>query len=485
MQGLWIYIRFNALQLSSIVDDTGQLAAYSAKPIGIYDALNNQLCQVNTESLRLGLKVNMGLAAASALCAELEIIEYDTAREEQLLLDIAQQLYGVTADISLDKPNGLYLRADNMLKLYGGIQPYWRTLNAILNTLSGSYDYAAAYSISAAKVLAKAAYNGISDDKHVWKKALCRCALTHSELTEKQLIALQRVGIHSFTDLFKQPVSAIAARFDGAMLRYLSELKGERFAQLPLYRPLQQFRQQHVLLYEITLSERLLNPLNLMLKKLEQFLVQRGLVAFDLNISLQLRDHDSDVSEQLWQLHCAQGESRASAWLDIAQISIERLKLVAPVQGLRLSTQQLSKAVAANDDLFSGKQHNMNSLQLLARLHAKLGEDAVSQVQLSNDYRPEYINKVCLPGDNNQLTTQLDDSANQAFYHDRPALLLSRPITLPPQTKILSSPERIVTGWWDDKPVARDYFIAQNRQGQYLWVFRTPDNAWYVHGYFA
>ena len=485
MQGLWIYIRFHALQLSSIVDDDGQSALDAARPIGVYNALNNQLCQINTESLQRGLKVNMGLAAASALCAELEIVEYDAAREQQLLLDIAQQLYGVTADISLDKPNGLYLRADNMLTLYGDIQAYWLTLSTVLNTHNGSYDYAAAYSTSAAKVLANAAYNSISVDTSVWKKALCRCALTHSELTEKQIHALQRVGIHSFTDLLKQPVSAIAARFNGNMLRYLSELKGERFTQPLLYRPAQQFQQQQVLLYEITLSERLLNPLSIMLRKLEQFLVQRGLVAFDLNINLQLRDHDNDASEQLWQLHCAQGESRASAWLDIAEISIGRLKLLSPVQGLRLSTQQLSGAVAANDDLFSGKQHNMNSLQLLARLSAKLGEAAVSQVQLSSEYRPEYINQVVLPGNNTQLSIQLDNSANQAYYQDRPALLLPTPIRLSSQTKILSSPERIVTGWWDDNPIARDYFIAQNHQGQYLWVFRTPDNDWYVHGYFA
>lgn len=484
MQGLWLYIRFNALQLSSIIDDEGKLALHTTKPIAIYDALNNQLCQVNTESLQLGLKANMGLAAASALCAELEIIEYDPAREEQLLLNIAQQLYGVTADISLDKPNGLYLRVDNMLKLYDGIHAYWQTLSTILGTFNSHYDYATAYSISAAKVLANAGYNRVSDSQHEWKKALCRCALNHSELTEKQLTALQRVGIHSFTDLFKQPVSAIAARFDGAMLRYLSELKGERFAQLPLYRPPQQFEQHHVLLYEITLSERLLKPLELILKRLEQFLVQRGLVAFDLNVNLQLRDHETESSQQ-WLLHCAQGESRASAWLEIAQISIERLTLLAPVQGLSLSAQQLSKAVAANDDLFSGKQHNMNSLQLLARLHAKLGEEAVSQVRLSHDHRPEHTNQVFLPSDNTTLTNQLEASANQDFYYDRPALLLAKPTSLPPKTKILSPPERIVAGWWDDKPVARDYFIAQNSQGQYLWVFRTPENHWYVHGYFA
>jgi protein ImuB len=482
MQGLWLYVHFNALQLSSVVVDDDQLAWHSDKPIGIYEPLNNQLCQINPAAAALGLKTNMGLAAASALCADLDIIEYDSAQEGKLLKSVAQQLYGVTADISLDKPNGLYLRVDNMLKLYGSLEAYWQVVSNILNTLDCGYHYATAYSISAAKVLAKAAYNHICEDQQKWKQALCQATLQHSDLSEKQLVALQRVGIQSFTDLFKQPVSAIAARFDGDMLRYLSELKGERFSQLPLYRPEQQFEQQFILLYEITLSERLLKPLHSILLKLEHFLVQRGLIAFDLQIELQLRDHETEPT-QSWQLHCAQGESRATAWLDIASISIERLKLLAPVQGLTLSTKQLSSAVAANDDLFAGKQHTMNNLHLLARLHAKLGDKAVTQVILGDDHRPEYMNQAIAPG----AIANHKKSLAQAHPspQDRPALILNQPIPLVSDSKILSPPERIVTGWWDEKPVARDYFIAQNTQGQYLWVFRTPGNDWFVHGYFA
>ena len=484
MQGLWLYIHFNALQLSSVLVDDEQSAWDADKPVGIYEPLSNQLCQINPQAEQQGLKVNMGLAAASALCSELHIIEYDAACEGKLLTQIAQQLYGVTADISLDKPNGLFLRIDNMLTLYGGLEPYWRMVSQILNAQDCPYYYGSAYSISAAKVLAKAAYNHISDDRKQWKRALCQCALQHSDLTEKQLAALQRVGIQSFTDLFKQPVSAIAARFDGEMLRYLSELKGERFAQLPLYRPTQQFQQQLILLYEITLSERLLKPLHPILKKLEHFLVHRGLVAFDLYIDLQLRDHDGDPT-QCWQLHCAQGESRADTWLDIATISIERLKLVAPVQGITLSTKELSKAIAANDDLFAGKQHSMNNLHLLARLHAKLGEGAVTQVALNDDHRPEQVNQIIAPGAMPHQSLSKRIARSIPKHSDRPALILPQPTPLPANSKILSPPERIVSGWWDDNPVSRDYFIAQNDQGQYLWVFRTPDNHWFVHGYFA
>ena len=74
MQGLWVYVRFKALQLGTIVDSDGIAAQHTASPIAIYDALNNQLCQLNPAALNQGLKIGMGLAAASALCAELTTV---------------------------------------------------------------------------------------------------------------------------------------------------------------------------------------------------------------------------------------------------------------------------------------------------------------------------------------------------------------------------------------------------------------------------
>jgi protein ImuB len=33
-------------------------------------------------------------------------------------------------------------------------------------------------------------------------------------------------------------------------------------------------------------------------------------------------------------------------------------------------------------------------------------------------------------------------------------------------------PERIESGWWDGKDVARDYYVARNPVGVRLWVYR-------------
>jgi protein ImuB len=55
---------------------------------------------------------------------------------------------------------------------------------------------------------------------------------------------------------------------------------------------------------------------------------------------------------------------------------------------------------------------------------------------------------------------------------------------------LLAGPERIEAGWWDEALVARDYYIAENQQGQLLWVYRErkaqdETDAWYLHGLFG
>jgi len=64
-----------------------------------------------------------------------------------------------------------------------------------------------------------------------------------------------------------------------------------------------------------------------------------------------------------------------------------------------------------------------------------------------------------------------------------------------------SGPERIESGWWDNRPIARDYYIARARNGTRLWIYherpgctrgrargtsppRSPPR-WFLHGLFS
>jgi protein ImuB len=73
----------------------------------------------------------------------------------------------------------------------------------------------------------------------------------------------------------------------------------------------------------------------------------------------------------------------------------------------------------------------------------------------------------------------------------RPVWLLHEPLPLP-KPEIMQGPERIESGWWDGKGVARDYYVARQSPeasqspGVLLWVFQERHSKrWYVHGVFA
>jgi protein ImuB len=86
----------------------------------------------------------------------------------------------------------------------------------------------------------------------------------------------------------------------------------------------------------------------------------------------------------------------------------------------------------------------------------------------------------------------------QADPLPRPLWLLPRPRALPERDGVplqggallrLAGPERIESGWWAEGEarvgdVQRDYFIACNPAGEWLWVFRDAAG-WWLQGLFA
>jgi protein ImuB len=76
-----------------------------------------------------------------------------------------------------------------------------------------------------------------------------------------------------------------------------------------------------------------------------------------------------------------------------------------------------------------------------------------------------------------------------AWLLERPRALITRdaqPLHHGPLT-LLAGPERIQSGWWDNRPVARDYFVARNPLGETCWIYRelSASRRWFLHGVFG
>jgi len=469
---LWLYLHFPTLQLDALFSETS-LTQPHEQAIVIVDGQRFQIVQANQHALKLGIQLGMGLGSASALCHELQVHPYQQKIEQQTLTDIAQWLYLVTSDIVLLPPQGILLKVSDMLCLYGGLDAYWQALSTHLDKLGYQYAFSTGFSPYSAMLLAKSAMMLISGDKDKLMNTVRSFTLAQTELATKQVMALQRVGVNSLDDLLSLPMAELARRFDIDLVNYVGRLLGQFKHPVDFYHPPEKFHRYLELLYEIENIQWLEKPLQKLLERLELFLTLRNHVAYEL--ALQLHQRDNKTSS----IHftSASGDYTAKQWLKLCQLTLESIKLEAPVQGLTLTIVRGGQLDASSRDMFSGPQGKQTPLELIGLLQAKLGKDKVHKVTLSSDPRPEKATQLYDPS----LVIPPLKLGNRC----RPSFLLPTPEPLYDKVSIVQGPERFVTGWWDGNDITRDYFIARSNEGRWLWVFRNQDKQWFLHGQFS
>ncbi len=208
--------------------------------------------------------------------------------------------------------------------------------------------------------------------------------------------------------------------------------------------------------------------------------------------ALQLRLKHREGPATRVQLGFASITSERRRLADVLCQKLERLTLKAPVRGIELISGRLRGLSANSLDVFAGLTgagSRDSAPQLVERLRARLGEEAVYGVCLIAEHRPEAAWRRV-----HELRWNLRSRVSEEMLDQglpRPVWLLNEPLPLP-KPEILQGPERIESGWWDGKGVARDYYIArqshgaQQSSGARLWVFQERQSKrWYVHGVFA
>lgn len=469
MQSLWLYLHFKHLQLDTLFHQ--QTVDY---PVVILDAINSTVVQLNSTAQDLGITIGMGLGTSAALAQDLRVIPYQSELEGNKLNEIADSLYLFTSDISFFPPNGILLRIHNMLSLYGGIDAYWQGIQQPLKRFQLTYDFATGFSPLSARMLARRGWNQITQNYDQLKLHVAQCSLQQTDLAAKTIQKLNRVGIRDVAGLLALPLKDVAKRFDIELVTYLGRLTGEFQHPINFFHPCEHFHRYLELSYDIVNSETLSHPLRHILLALEQFLKVRDQLTEKLKITFHQRDHDDLAME----VGAAEGEYLCKRWLMLSELKLESIKLTGPVYAISLSTGVTRVRIPQENDLFLGKRGMLSNLQLVAMLQAKLGDCAVSGLTFINDFRPEHANQYT-------QTAHSAELAEMQLHAYRPSFILKQPQPLKEKVTILSGPERLNTGWWDNNEVQRDYFIARSQQGQWYWVYRTADTRWFLHGLFS
>ncbi|MFA0421305.1 DNA polymerase Y family protein, partial [Vibrio sp. 10N.222.54.A1] len=156
---LWLYLHFPSLQLDTLFNsnELGSSEDSREQPIIIVDEKDHRVLQANPVALQSGISLGTGLGSAAALCHNLHVHPYSIELEKSKLKEIAQWAYLVTSDMALLPPNGLLIKASNMLSLYDGLDNYWHELKSHLETLNIQFSFATGYSPLSAILLGKQA----------------------------------------------------------------------------------------------------------------------------------------------------------------------------------------------------------------------------------------------------------------------------------------------------------------------------------------
>jgi protein ImuB len=389
---------------------------------------------------------------------------------------------GFTSFVSIEAPDALLLEIKGSIKLFGSLPILQSAIDACWQRLGLQARSATTPSTLAALWLARAGECTHGEDAGKLPGLLAKVPIGCTAWDADRLQTLRSLGITRVGDMLRLPRGGLARRLSPRIVRDLDIAVGRLPAPRRAFIARERFRERCDFETEIEHVGYLEKALEPLIERCAQFLRHRqaGVQA------LQLRLRHRELPATRVRLGLASITSERRRLSDVLTQKLTRLELKAPVRGMELISGSLRALSASSLDVFAGLTGagtRDTAPQLVERLRARLGEDAVYGVCLIEEHRPEAAwGKVqALP-----LTapSKKDSNAGEPQM-PRPVWLLAEPLSIP-APQLLQGPERIESGWWDGKGVARDYYIARQAQGARLWVYQERHTGhWYLHGVFA
>lgn len=403
-----------------------------------------------------------------------------TAEHSALLYRLSLHAQRFTSLVSVELPNALLLEIKGSLRLFGSLAHLHACIDAAWREFSLTVASATTPSTLASLWCARAGYAVLIDDPELLSSQLRELPIACTAWDPKRLQTLATMGVNYLGELLRLPRVGLARRLGPQLVLDLDIALARQPAPRRAFVARERFRERcdfEAAIENVSYLESALQPLML---RCVQFLKQRqvGIQTFEL----RLRHRVGPVSRVPMGLSSITADHRRLT--EVLVQKINRLSLIAPVQAIELISGPLQPIVLDSQDAFEGlnRVDKQAVPHLVERLRARLGESAVYGVCSMAEHRPEAAwRRVYEIQFGCARVLKIADEGMP-----RPVWLLSEPVPLSSDSLILQQgPERIESGWWDGKGVARDYYNARVA-GARLWVFQERHSKrWYLHGLFA
>ena len=511
---LWLHIHLPQLPLDVLTRGNNE-----AKPCVLCEARGNRrhVLLANMAATRLGVRQGMPLNAAHIL-GELNVFEPNPRLEQKALRQICHWALQFSPVISEVDNDGLLIEIKGSLKLFNGIDRLIAEVKKGLKELGYKFAIAVAPTPLGATALARSGYGSLCLNQESLVAAASKVSLGVLRLPEKQQSLLNSIGVRTIGDCARLPRGGVGRRASPQLVQVFDRLLGRLPDPRTRFEPAKIFQSHVELPWETRKVQTLMLAGERLLQELTGYL--RGVSGLANTLRWTLYHTDNTLTR--FQLDLVKASRDPSYFAMLFREKVARLDIQENIKEIGLYVDQLAEEqTLSHADLFDHQNAQSVSNQedwyaFIDRLKTRLGDKAVKRLKAIADHRPEcawrwqhshfvspkaQTEPVAASGSQaNQLSLAHANSAKASYQHQaskspRPVWLMRRPVRLTHdgQGLELNGPlelktgrERIETGWWDGKPIGRDYFVASNPAGAKLWVYRelTGNRDWYLHGIF-
>ena len=434
----------------------------------------------NSSTEENDMELNMLLPTANNLVNSIKVMNHNLESEELVISKLAKLAQSWSPKVVIHSNKLILFEIGRCLLLHGGLTSLIKSINKSFPISLFGSNISVTPTPASAILLAELGYDTILTNHIQLASFFRQLPINDLGLEKKQQFFLKQIGINKISNLLRLPRNDLAIRMGVNFLKKVDNINNKTHPQL-----IHKFQPYFEVKIDFEMEIYFIKPLLLQaakfLTKLEHFLkTHRSSVDF-----FEWRLYKSDYSYICAPICLSRPRQEVKSLINLTKLVFESKLLVKEgIIQLALHAKPIPILVTKNISILKNNKayQSDQSDQLLNQLYLRLGYSAVKIISCNLDHRPECAWTKLAPG----IKVQKIPSINKPLWlFNSPKSLFTdnrRPIFH--GALELSQHERIVTGWWDNNPIQRDYYLAKSNQGL-IWIFRElKNNIWYMHGLF-
>ncbi len=478
---IWLCLKFNNLPLEIF----SHKAKNSARVAVITDGKNSKVLACNKKAESIGVKIGMSLPLLYELTPEIRIHKRQRSKEIAKLRELARWSLKFTSQVTVSSPDSLLLEIGGSLKIFKTIQ---KIIQKIKNDLK-KIGYTATMSVGptplSAQYFAECRLEIIIQTQRELSRTLGRLPASTLEENPKSSLLLSQIGISSIQQLRGLPRKEVIHRFGNKLLANSDKALGRTPDPQKNFIPKKKFITSIDTPYSIRDSEKFLTAIN---KPLEQLILKLSIQERGL-ITLEITTKKHDKKTLITHISTNQPTRDQQYITSLIREKLNQIKIKPSFESIILEATEISNLMAQNKSMFSVSDPSKEKKQteIIDIIRTRLGEESLYSLCEYQDFRPELAWGQVEPG--NTISRKSIDLLRPFWLLPQPQHIrnYSKKLWINGELSIIDGPETIESGWWDNREIKRDYFIARNPGGAKFWIYQErhePKN-WYLHGIFS